>query len=121
MRIGSIVIRCYEFEKLLHFWKAALHYTEREPATDTWVVLADPTGKGPNISLKRVYEKHTGKRSKLHLDVYTDSQEEEVKRLVGLGAMRYPWRHVPGDDFIVLADPDDNLFCVIDKSGSGCC
>ncbi|MGH9630470.1 MAG: hypothetical protein ACRD7E_19330 [Bryobacteraceae bacterium] len=30
--------------------------------------------------------------------------------------MRYPWKYKPGDDFVVLADPDDNLFCVVQKS-----
>jgi hypothetical protein len=31
-----------------------------------------------------------------------------------LGAARYPWRYPPGADYVVLADPDDNLFCVCD-------
>src|SRR5919106_2235413 len=29
MKIGSIVIRCYEFEKMLAFWQEALHYVPR--------------------------------------------------------------------------------------------
>jgi hypothetical protein len=37
MKIGSIVIRCYEFDKMLAFWQEALHYVPREPATDGWV------------------------------------------------------------------------------------
>ena len=32
MRIGSIVIRCYEFDKMLAFWQEALHNVTREPA-----------------------------------------------------------------------------------------
>jgi Glyoxalase-like domain len=58
-------------------------------------------------------EKRTGKRSRLHLDLYTSDQKSEVERLIMLGATRYPWRYRPDDDFIVLADPDDNLFCVV--------
>ena len=115
MKIGSIVIRCYEFEKMLAFWQAALGYEPREPATDGWVVLRDPSGRGPNLSLDRVAERRTGKRSRIHLDLYTEDQAGEVERLVALGASRYPWRHQPGDDFIVLADPDDNLFCVVQQ------
>ena len=49
----------------------------------------------------------------MHLDLYSDNQEGEVERLVKLGATRYPWRYLPDDDFVVLADPDDNLFCVV--------
>jgi hypothetical protein len=50
----------------------------------------------------------------LHLDLYTTDQEGEVERLVALGATRYPWRHQEGDDFVVLEDPDGNLFCVVE-------
>jgi Glyoxalase-like domain len=113
MRIGSIVIRCYEFEKMFAFWQEALHYVPREPPKDGWVVLRDPKGKGPNVSLDRCPTRRTGKRSRLHLDLYTDDQRFEVERLLSLGATRYPWRYRPGDDFVVLGDPDDNLFCVV--------
>jgi len=53
----------------------------------------------------------------LHLDLYTNDKENEVERLVEIGATRYPWRYRPNDDFIVLADPDDNLFCVVQVTG----
>lgn len=54
----------------------------------------------------------------IHLDLYTDDQKSEVERLVSLGATRYPWRHRPGDDFVVLEDPDGNLFCVVQTGHS---
>ena len=119
MKIGSIIIRCYEFDRMLAFWQEALHYQPREPAADGWVVLRDPAGRGPNLSLDRVAEKRTGKRSRLHLDLYTDSQGREVERLVGIGASRYPWRYGPEDDFVVLEDPDGNLFCVVQVDEEG--
>ena len=117
MKIGSIVIRCNEFEKMMAFWQEALHYVPREPATGGWVVLRDPTGRGPNVSLDQGAARRVGKRSRLHLDLYTHDQKHEVERLIKLGATRYPWRYRPGDDFIVLADPDDNLFCVVQVAG----
>jgi hypothetical protein len=56
----------------------------------------------------------------MHLDLFaedTAAQVEEVERLVGLGATRVDWDLYPDDpDFIVLADPEGNLFCVIDES-----
>jgi catechol 2,3-dioxygenase-like lactoylglutathione lyase family enzyme len=113
MRIGSIVIRCTEFDRMLVFWQEALHYVCTEPAKDGWVILRDPAGRDPNVSLDHAPGRRTGKRSRLHLDLYADNQEREVARLVGIGAVRYPWRYRPGDDFVVLADPDDNLFCVV--------
>ena len=116
MKIGSIVVHCYEFDKMLAFWQDALHYVPREPAKSGWVVLRDPQGKGPNLSLNGTSEKRSGKRSRLHLDLYTNHREREVQRLLTLGATRYPWRYRPGSDFVVLEDPDGNLFCVVQKS-----
>lgn len=120
MKIGSIVIRCYDFDKMLAFWREALHYVPSRPPENGWVILRDPEGQGPNISLDQVPEKlrpaflkRSRKRSRLHLDLYTTDQEGEVERLVKLGATRYSWRYKPGDDFVVLEDPDGNLFCVV--------
>ena len=112
IKIGSIVIACYEFDKMLVFWQEALHYIPREPARGGWVVLSDPDGKMSNVSLNQVPHKHSV-RSKLHLDLYTNNQEAEVERLIKIGATRYPWRYKPGTDFIVLEDPDGNLFDVV--------
>jgi hypothetical protein len=115
MKVGSIVIRCFEYKKMLDFWSAALHYIPKYPPSDNWVILTDPSGKGPNISLDKVPEKRTGKRGWLHLDLYSNDQKKDVERLISLGAVRYPWRYKPDDDFVVLRDPDDNLFCVIQE------
>jgi catechol 2,3-dioxygenase-like lactoylglutathione lyase family enzyme len=113
IKIGSIVIRCYEYDRMLEFWQAALHYVPKYPPSDNWVILTDPAGKGPNISLDRMPQKRTGKRGWLHLDLYADHQEAEVERLLSVGARRYPWRYPEGADYVVLEDPDGNLFCVI--------
>jgi hypothetical protein len=112
MKIGSIVISCVEFEKMLAFWQEAVHYIPREPAQGGWVVLRDPTGRSPNVSLNQVEKRRSG-RSRLHLDLYTNDRDAEVERLVKIGARRYPWRYKPGADFVVLEDPDGNLFCVV--------
>ena len=116
--MGSIVLRCARFEELLAFWQAALGYVPREPPEDGWVVLTDPSGAGPNISLDRVAEDRLpplGELSRVHLDLYTADQESEVERLLALGATRYPREYGPHDDFVVLVDPDGNRFCVVTK------
>src|SRR5690606_21727106 len=38
------------------------------------------------------------------------------ERLLELGATRVDWRYPPGADYVVLADPDGNKFCVIDAA-----
>ncbi len=52
MRIGSIVIHCHDFDRTVAFWRAALHYVPREPATDRWLVLRDPTGRGADYVVR---------------------------------------------------------------------
>lgn len=118
MKVGSIVVRCVRFDELLAFWQAALGYVPREPPRDGWVVLTDPTGASPNLSLDRVSEQDLpplGELSRVHLDLYTTDQHAEVERLLGLGATRYEREQRPDDDFVVLVDPDGNRFCVIAK------
>jgi catechol 2,3-dioxygenase-like lactoylglutathione lyase family enzyme len=42
---------------------------------------------------------------------------QEVERLIALGAERVDWDLYPEDpDFVVLADPEGNRFCVVDTS-----
>jgi catechol 2,3-dioxygenase-like lactoylglutathione lyase family enzyme len=115
MKIGSIVIRCHEFDRMLAFWQQALHYVPREPVDNGWVVLSDPGGRGPNMSLEKVSEpfEPIGKTSRVHLDLYTNDQQGEVERLIEIGATRYPRTYSPDEDFIVLEDPDGNRFCVV--------
>lgn len=110
-----VVMECKEFPKMIAFWKAALGYENREPPSEDWVVLSDPHGKGPNISLQKVPE-GPNEDYRFHFDLYSSEQEREVKRLLGLGAtMKEPAQE--GRDFVTLADPDGNPFDVIDTRG----
>jgi catechol 2,3-dioxygenase-like lactoylglutathione lyase family enzyme len=113
--VGSIVIRCRRFDEMLEFWQAALGYVVQAPPEDGWVILNDPTGRGPNISLDRVeHPPPLGETSRVHLDFYTDDGAGEVERLLALGATRYERETRADDDFVVLVDPDGNRFCVVD-------
>ena len=78
-RIGSIVIDVKDFKRMTAFWQEALGYRYSAPPTpgDDFVILRDPTGKGPNVSIDGM----PPERNVLHLDLYTDDQEGEVGRL----------------------------------------
>ncbi len=39
--------------------------------------------------------------------------DAEVERLVALGATRVQWTYPDDADFVVLADTEGNLFCVV--------
>jgi catechol 2,3-dioxygenase-like lactoylglutathione lyase family enzyme len=113
--VGSIVLECKEFSRMIDFWTSALGYVAREPPSDDWVVLVDPENAGPNLSLQKVPD-GPSEDYRFHFDLYSSDPEGEVRRLVRLGAaLREPARE--GRDFVTLADPDGNPFDVIDNRG----
>lgn len=113
--IGSVVIRVEDLERQKAFWSAALDYVPREGDDHTFALLRPRSGVGPNVSLDR-WHANVQIPPKIHLDLYADDQEAEVERLIGLGATRIEWKGMtPEADFIILADPEGNRFCVIDK------
>jgi hypothetical protein len=117
IRIGSIVIRVDDLERQTAFWMAALDYVPREEArADDFVLLCPRDGVGPNLSLDRVRsELHLPPR--IHLDLYAENRTEEVARLIALGATEVHWDKRPPDaDYVILADPEGNRFCVVDAS-----
>src|SRR2546426_6131904 len=114
VRIGSIVIDVDDFNRMMSLWQAALGYVPGRPPTpgDPFVILKDPAGKAPNVSIDGM-EPY---RNRLHLDLYTDDPETEVERLLHLGAAVFRPRE-SDEDFVVLEDPEGNLFCVVDTRG----
>ena len=113
--IGSIVVDCTDLQRMIAFWQEALHYVPRDSPEPDGVVLKDPEGRGPNLSLNKTSEGPLDDY-RLHLDLYSSDPEREVERLLRLGAtLVSPAKK--GHDFVTLADPDGNPFDVIDKKG----
>jgi uncharacterized protein YdhG (YjbR/CyaY superfamily) len=113
IRIGSIVLRVDDLPRQRAFWTAALDYVPREGDSDDFALLRPRTGPGPNLSLDRVHSTvHVPPR--IHLDLYAQDQAREVERLKALGAAEVHWSRRPPDaDYVILADPEGNRFCVI--------
>ncbi|MGW4400831.1 VOC family protein [Amycolatopsis nivea] len=121
LRLGTTVLGVADVERAMRFWCEALGLVEDpEWASPTWRTLAHPGGAHA-LGLMRS-DSPAEPMPRLHLDLYTDTADEqrtEVERLIGLGAHRVDWPHYPPEpDFVVLADPDDNLFCVVDLSNA---
>ncbi|MDQ6713391.1 MAG: VOC family protein [Candidatus Dormibacteraeota bacterium] len=118
IRIGSIVLRVDDLQRQLAFWEKALDYVRRESDSDDFVLLRSRDGAGPNLSLDRVHST-AQLPPRIHLDLYAEDQTAEVTRLKALGATEVPWSKRPPDaDYVILADPEGNRFCVVDASGS---
>jgi catechol 2,3-dioxygenase-like lactoylglutathione lyase family enzyme len=116
IRVGSIVIRVDDLQRQAEFWEAALGYERRPGDAVDFILLRPKDGVGPNLSLDAVPSKPQVP-PRIHLDLYTDDQAGEVQRLVGLGAEEIHWDKRPPDaDYVILADPEGNRFCVIDTA-----
>lgn len=117
LRVGSIVIRVDDLPRQTAFWTAALDYVAREDVTAPgadFALLHPRDGVGPNVSLDRV-RAAVQIPPRIHLDLYAEDQAAEVERLKGLGATEIHWDKRPPDaDYVILADPEGNRFCVID-------
>jgi catechol 2,3-dioxygenase-like lactoylglutathione lyase family enzyme len=112
LRVGSIVWGVQDVPRAIEFWTAALDYQPlREPDVD-WAILVPRSGDGPQVAISRVHD-DAAERRRHHLDLYADDQGAEVLRLLALGASEVPWDYPADADYVVLADPDDNRFCVV--------
>lgn len=112
LEIGAVVWGVQDIPRAVSFWSAALHYKLKYPASDDWAVLIPADGKGVQLSLSKAA---SPKAKRHHMDLFTENQEAEVKRLMALGARRKAWRYAPGADYVVLEDPDGNPFCVVQR------
>ncbi|MFL5756043.1 MAG: VOC family protein [Chloroflexota bacterium] len=116
LRVGSIVLRVDDLQRQTEFWTAALDYEPRPGDSDDFALLRPRDGIGPNVSLDRV-RSTLQVPPRIHLDLYTEDQAGEVARLIGLGATEVHWDKRPPDaDYVILADPEGNRFCVIDTT-----
>jgi catechol 2,3-dioxygenase-like lactoylglutathione lyase family enzyme len=114
IRVGSIVIRVDDLERQTEFWTAALDYVPRDDESDDFKLLRPRDAIGPNVSLDRV-RSTLQVPPRIHLDLYAEDQAAEVSRLIELGATAVHWDKRPPDaDYVILADPEGNRFCVVD-------
>jgi catechol 2,3-dioxygenase-like lactoylglutathione lyase family enzyme len=117
LKIGSIVWGVRDVVRAVGFWTNALGYRPREAPSDDWAVLVSGSGQGVQMAIKLVTSEASS-HQRHHLDLYVDDAGTEIERLIGLGARRVEWRYPPDADYTVLADPDGNTFCVVEKDGS---
>lgn len=103
--VGSVVLKVADLNRAAEFWSKALGYLPRPGKPE---FLRPPDG-GPEL--------HLDEDDRTHLDLALDRAagdvNTEVDRLVSLGATAVDWEYPEGADFVVLADTEGNLFCVI--------
>jgi catechol 2,3-dioxygenase-like lactoylglutathione lyase family enzyme len=118
LTFGVVVLGVTDRRRAEEFWCAALGYQVREGYGGWARVLSPPLGAAGAVIALQMSTTSAEDYPRLHFDLHVtglEEQQAEADRLVSLGARRVDWDSYPHDpDFVVLADPDGNRFCIVD-------
>jgi predicted enzyme related to lactoylglutathione lyase len=110
----TLVIDASDVRRLADFWTQVLDWQVVYESDDEMVIAKDENTY-PAIIFGTVPEAKSVK-NRLHIDLNPDDQDAEVERLIVLGATRAEVGQSKAAEpvrWVVLADPEDNEFCVL--------
>lgn len=121
LSMGLVALGVGDVDRAAAFWREALGYQIRTDGFGGWAAVLTPPAGGAGTKTALQHSKTPPQdHPRLHLDLHVTSAAEqtaEAARLRALGAERVDWDSYPEDpDFLVLADPDGNRFCIVDHS-----
>ncbi|HET6772570.1 MAG TPA: VOC family protein [Acidimicrobiales bacterium] len=101
------------------FWSRVTGYAVVDDR-DEFVRLRAPDARGVRQILFLRVDDPTPGKNRVHVDLAAPQPQDEIERLVGLGASladelvdgRPRWREGNGIRWVVLRDPEGNEFCV---------
>ena len=111
LRLSEIALDVNDMQSMASFWGGVLGM---EPTFDSDGDGAFPITPDVRLILLRVPEPKAAK-NRVHLDLTPgpDGQDAEVQRVLALGARRIDVGQPADADFVVLADPEGNEFCIL--------
>jgi Glyoxalase-like domain len=112
-RFTELVIDAHDVHAQGRWWADVLDYEITSEDADG-VEISARDGSWPTLLFVCVPEDKTVK-NRLHIDVNaTDrDQQDEVQRLIDMGARTADVGQRPEHSWVVLADPEGNEFCVL--------
>ncbi len=115
-RVAVVALDARDVELVARFWREVLGYVEAD-RDDDGIGLGPPDGDGVRIDVLRVPDDKTVK-NRLHLDLRADgvTTEQELERLLALGARRVDVGQPEDASWVVLADPEGNEFCLLSRT-----
>ena len=116
LKIQALCVDAEDPLALARFWQEVLGWRITVEEEDE-VVLEPPAGSpqdgvAPDLLFSRVSEAKASK-NRLHLDLRPADQDTEVLRLEARGARRVSVGQGEDTTWVVMADPEDNEFCVL--------
>jgi predicted enzyme related to lactoylglutathione lyase len=113
VRLHHIVIDTHDLPRLAGFWTQALGWqvlSER----DNEIVIGTDENAPVGICLMPVTDQKVVK-NRVHIDLTSSAadRDQEIERLLALGARRVDIGQTGSESWTVLADPEGNEFCVV--------
>ncbi len=109
--IHCVLIDCVGLDVMTAFWCRALDLEHVWTGPSGGHLLAATDGSGRRLGLMPSQGEKTAK-NRVHFDLRPDDQRAEMQRLEGLGARRIDIGQADVTR-VVMADPEDNEFCVL--------
>ena len=114
VRMHHIVIDTHDLPALARFWAEALDWTVLS-AREREVVVGSSVDAPIGLCFMPAGATEKTVKNRVHLDLTTtaDDRDDEIERLLGLGARRVDVGQTGKESWDVLADPEGNEFCVV--------
>ncbi|PUA82330.1 VOC family protein [Nocardioides currus] len=119
--VSHTTIDCANAYELSEWWKQLLGYVDIEgdpnlPGHEECMIRDAETGH--SILFIEVADDLSAVRKRIHFDLRprAGSRDDEVERVLGLGARQVGdqrGKYGPGTGWVVLADPEGNEFCIL--------
>ena len=118
--ISHTTVDCHDAYELSEWWKQVIGYVDIEgdpnlPGHEECMIVSPETGHRL-LFIEVPDEKRVKNRIHLDLQPQAGTRDEEVERVVGLGATVFDDQrnhHAPGIGWVVLQDPEGNEFCIL--------
>ncbi|WP_248580541.1 VOC family protein [Nocardioides sp. InS609-2] len=118
--VSHTTVDCRNAYELSEWWKQLLGYVDmpddpNEPGHEECLIRDAETG---HLILFIEVSDEKSVKNRMHFDLRprTGTQDDEVVRLLGIGATQVAdlrGKYGPGTGWVVLADPEGNEFCIL--------
>jgi uncharacterized protein (UPF0254 family) len=109
--IKYVTFDCENPRTLAAFWSELTGY-QIVAEEEGFAALGAPDKRGVRGILFWKVPEPKNSKNRMHVDLATRNPDEEIARLVSLGARRIEYREGAGSAWTVMLDPEGNEFCI---------
>jgi predicted enzyme related to lactoylglutathione lyase len=113
VRLHHVVVDAHDLRGLARFWTEALGWKVLSERVDEIVIGTDENALVGMCFMPVTDQKIVKNRVHLDLTTTAEDRDQEIDRLLDLGARRVDIGQTGAESWTVLADPEGNEFCVV--------